>query len=196
MVTRNLIHEEDFLYVWNQILKPKHFYNYYDEFKGENNNWMFDKLVTPDRQAPKREVLELPWFGGISKPYSDQSIGINFGLIDLSTRLKIIAEQTVKTKLQLKRINTNIQFFGQDTLLHTDDTEDTSWTFLVFFNHSWFAEHGGEFILIKPDGSSFTCLPLPNRGVLFRASLHHAGKGPNRFCGTPRLSVACTYVKA
>lgn len=193
MFNKKIIYREDDIFIWDQILETKDFLNYFQEFNDLNNNWRFNKVVSETQIPDKRETIELPWFGNISKPYNPQGIGDNLNLLDLSSKLKIIAEQTLKTKLDLVRINTNIQFFGQESMLHQDATSDNFWTFLVFFNISWLAEHGGEFLLIRPDNTTFLSLPLPNRGILFKASLFHKGCAPNKFCGTPRFSVACTY---
>lgn len=195
MMYEKIAHKEDNIFVWDQILEPKQFLNYYQEFDAVNNNWRFNKTVSPSQDPNKREPIEPPWFGGLSKPYDEQGIGDNINLLDLSSRLKIIAEQTLKVRLHLTRINTNIQFFGQDTRLHVDALSDNFWSFLVFFNTTWLCEHGGEFLLIRPDNTMFSSLPLPNRGILFKANLFHKGCAPNRFCGVPRLSVACTYTE-
>ena len=194
MLREKIVHKEDNIFIWDQILEIKDFLNYAQEFDPSNNNWRFNKLIFNETVTEKR-IIEFPIFGGISKPYNQQGIGDNINLLDLSSRLKIIAEQTLKVKLNLTRINTNIQFFGQDSLLHIDASTDNFWTFLVFFNTNWLADHGGEFLLIRPDNSTLSSLPIPNRGLLFRANLYHKGCAPNRVCGTPRFSVACTYTE-
>lgn len=193
MLHEKIVHKEDHIFVWDQILETKNFLKYFQEFNDLHNNWRFNKIVSDSQEPGKRETVELPWFGGLSKPYDQQGIGDNLNLLDLSSRLKIIAEQTLRADLHLIRINTNIQFYGQESMLHQDALSDNFWTFLVFFNVKWLAEHGGEFMLIRSDNTTFSSLPLPNRGILFRANLFHKGCAPNKFCGTPRFSVACTY---
>ena len=155
MLNEKIVHREDDIIIWDEILEPKHFLNYYQEFNDLNNNWRFNKTVSETQVPDKKETIELPWFGNISKPCNPQGIGDNLNLLDLSSRLKIIAEQTLKTKLHLVRINTNIQFFGQETMLHRDALADNFWTFLVFFNPHWLAEHGGEFLIIKQNNTTF-----------------------------------------
>lgn len=193
MINDKLVHKEDKIFVWDQILNTKHFLNYYQEFNCIHNHWDFSKLVSDTQALDRRDIVELPWFGGLAKPANSQGIGDNLNLLDLSSTLKVIAEHTLKVKLQLLRINTNIQFFGQETLLHQDAKSPGFWSFLIFFNPRWLAEHGGEFTLIRPDNTIFSSLPLPNRGILFDAELYHKGCAPNKFCGSPRFSAAFTY---
>jgi len=192
MLREKIAHKEDNIFIWDQILETKDFLNYAQEFDESNNNWKFNKSIFTEH-VNQKEHIELPRFGGLLKPHNEQGIGDNINFLDLSSKLKIIAEQTLKVKLNLTRINTNIQFFGQDMSLHIDASSDNFWTFLIFFNTDWHFDHGGEFLLIRPNNSTLSSLPLPNRGILFKANLYHKGCAPNRFCGSPRFSVACTY---
>lgn len=166
-----------------------------EELNGTYNCWKFNKKVSEKQTSGERKLFELPWFGGLHKPYTFQGIGDNLALIRLSTKLKIIAEQTLNKKLNLVRINTNIQFFGQEGSFHKDAVDEGYWTFLVFLNINWLAEHGGEFLLLREDNSCYSSLPIPNRGILFKANLPHKGSAPNRFCGEPRITVACSYIE-
>ena len=81
------------------------------------------------------------------------------------------------------RINTNIQFHGQDSAFHTDDdyfvdnADARCWTCVVFSEYDWDATWGGQIeIQTEENSEDYIALPFsPNCAVLFDGSLEHRG---------------------
>ena len=177
------------IYRYKDMLSPTEYYSLFDEFNFRYNNL---SIKSGDGTSNKHPRLS------ISKPnpkiqvYSENPrIGDNYVFINLSTRLKLIAEYTIKKKLRLIRINTNIQFAGQDSNFHSDG-DVGYWTFLLFNQLEWDSEWGGEFVCCI--GDDYQYVPyLPNTGCLFAAHNEHKGCAPTIHCTSFRSSVACTF---
>lgn len=176
----------NYVYQFSSVLPPKLFLQGYDEFSLTNNSWM----VKQERQRITDYDRHPYWFG-IEKVRGD-TLGWSNSLIDIGTSLKLIAEHTLKTKLILGRINTNIQTYGMESSFHQDGT-DKDWTFMVFFNNTWNAEWGGDLRIQIDQGDYIGFTPFPNSGILFRADLEHKGDPPNRLCNFLRYSAAFTF---
>ncbi len=168
-----------------------------DEFEPRYNNWIFDKKEfthLPDNEKIP-ETSTYPAWGSLYK-YDNHAgkhgIGYNLKFIQASSVVQTHAEKTIRKRLRLERINTNIQFTGQEATFHTDGTQN-EWTFLVFTHYFWKTEWGGEFIC-QTDDKKYIGVPyIPNNGVLFRADLEHRGSAPNSLCITERKTIAFTY---
>jgi hypothetical protein len=185
------------IYTMETVFKPDFFCEILDEFQPKYNSWIFDKKEVYHLAANETNLQTsvYPAWGSLYK-YDDFSgkngIGNNLKFIKASFIVQTYAEKTLGRKLKLERINTNIQFPGQESTFHCDGSSD-EWTFLVFIHYFWKTEWGGEFIC-QTDEQSYIGIPyLPNNGVLFRADLEHRGSAPNNLCVTERKSLAFTF---
>lgn len=169
------------------VLSCKDFFNLSDEFNPANNNWAFKKSESHG---------ESPLFGHLVDSRGGLSLGANHQLIKFGTTVKILCKKILRKNLKLVRINTNIQFFGQESNFHVDSSPEMSWwTFVLFANPSWSTEWGGQ-LVIQTAASQYIGLPyIPNCGVLFDGSIPHKGESPNRFCLSERKSVAFSFAE-
>ena len=173
----------DKIYSLSNVLSIDNFYKIEDEFN--YNPWIFNK----------KEIEEgdhHPICGTLQKVDYGKNIGDNLVLINIGSILKFNIENILQKNIELKRINTNIQFFGQNSSFH-EDGFNGSWTLVLFCSHHWNTSWGGEFVVQNTD-SDYSYVPyIPNNGVLIPGQLQHIGMPPNRLCTVPRLSIAFTY---
>lgn len=178
---------------WVKDIYPDdYFQSIGEEFNPRYNHICFDK----------REVIGQPCFGtindtavfGSGRAYNN-NLGWNYKLIDASIRARIYAQKILRKNLKLSRVNTNLQFFGQESDWHTDagSSDPTAWSFVVYVNQEWNLTWDGQFVLQTYDGEYINVSPIPNTGVLFNSKLEHRGGAPNRFCMDPRLSLAFIF---
>ena len=167
------------------VLSNKDYDELYDEFNPQYNHWVFNKSENHGNS---------PLFGNLVDSRDEFSIGVNFQMINIGTKINFLAKKILKRNLEMVRINTNIQFFGQESDFHVDCGEDQNWwTFLVFLSDGWDTTWGGEFI-VQTNDRDYIGLPfIPNCGVLFDSKLSHKGSAPNRFCIRERKSVAFAF---
>lgn len=168
----------------HNVLPVDDFFTLNDEFNSHYNTWRFTKCDGgPDH----------PHMGCIAKPIAEHdTIGDNLTLIKYGSILKYQCQEILQRKLKLSRVNTNIQFFGQESSFHTDGL-NTSWTLNLFVNTHWQTEWGGQFIIINGPCEYHYETYIPNNAVLFPAHLDHMGHAPNVLCKVPRMTVAYTY---
>jgi hypothetical protein len=179
---------EDF-YIINDAL-PRHMFD-----------WAFDEF-TPAynfRSSPKYESLHIaphleqyyPTWSALEKPGED-NLGDNLQLIRIGAHVKLLAKKILRRDLELFRVNTNIQKFGEETTFH-DDGRVGTWTFLIYIMPYWDMAWGGDFIIqvSERDYQSVPC--FPNRGILFKGHLQHRGSAPNRLCNFIRQSLAFSF---
>lgn len=174
----NIFHLKD-------IYQPEYFVGLVEEFDPRlTGGWIFSK----------RESKTAPYFGE-TKDTANNGIGINLKLIDAATIAKLHVEHIVKQRLTLTRVNTNIQFFGQDSEFHIDngDCGIPGWTFLVFADTGWNTEWGGEFTICDSSGNYHSIPFIPNCGALFPVHYEHRGLAPNRLCLKERKSLAFMF---
>lgn len=167
------------------VLPPKQFFALADEFTPEYNHWTFKKA--------ERQGVD-PNFGHLADSRDGLSLGGNLRIIELGTRIQLLCRKTLGRNAKLIRVNTNIQFFAQESAFHVDSSPEMNWwTFVLFANESWNTEWGGELIL-QVGASDYLGIPfIPNTGVLFDGSIAHKGAAPNRFALSHRQSVAFSY---
>ena len=165
------------------VLSPDDFFALNDEFNSRHNTWRFTKNDGGENH---------PYRGCIDKPLSIvDTVGDNLTLIKYGSLLKYKCQKILQRRLKLNRVNTNIQFFGQESSFHTDGYD--SWTLNIFVSPYWQTEWGGQFILTTgPDLYHYETY-IPNNGILFPAHLEHMGYAPNVLCKVPRMTVAYTY---
>ena len=165
------------------------FLSAYDEFAPEYNNWFYKT----EYHAADPKIHTHPRRLGLAKCNGVKpTLGWSLPIIAVGSHLKSIAEHKLHKRLTLNRINTNIQFYGQESSFHVDGPPN-SWSFLLFMNQSWDAAWGGHFTIRLSESEYESYLPTPNCAILFPAHLYHKGDAPNRLCMIPRMSIAYTY---
>jgi hypothetical protein len=177
----------DNIYQIKNILPTHDFLTLSEEFNSGYNTWKFNKYeVFDDDDHPVR--------GCIQKPSSirNDTLGDNLNLIKYGSILKFSCEKIIKNRLSLIRINTNIQFFGQESSFHKDGFEG-SWTLNLFMNPNWDTSWGGEFVVQDKEGDYFYYPYIPNNAILFPGDLEHMGHAPNVLSKNPRFTIAFTY---
>lgn len=88
----------------------------------------------------------------------------------------------------LRNVYANGQTFGYDGDFHTDGSEDSSWTFLLYASE---VTDGGLTLFRIPGTKLLSAVePIRNTGVLFKASLVHRGMAPSRDCDALRVTIA------
>lgn len=186
------------VYLIEQVFDKSTWQSLRDEFHPQFNNWIFSKkefTMLPESEQ-SGTTSKYPTWGCVYKPTSttlDEGLqhirlGDNLNFLHAGSTLKLHAEKMLQRRLDLFRINTNIQFFGQESTFHKDG-HDTDWSFLVFMNNMWDSLWGGAFDIHRRHSIPY----IPNNGILFRASLLHKGSAPNRLCPIERTSIAFTY---
>ena len=174
----------DELIALKDILSLKEFYQIQDEF--QYTQWDFNKKENTESDAyPRRGELRKPKYGN--------TLGDNITFLNIGSRLKLHVEKILRKKIELRRINTNIQFFGQHSSFHKDSTTKSAWTLIIFCNKIWDTNWGGEFVIQNNEGDYSYVPYIPNTGVLIPAWLEHQGLPPSRLCNSPRISLAFTY---
>ena len=89
---------------------------------------------------------------------------------------------------ELRNVYANGQTFGHDGDFHTDGTEDSNWTFLIYATE---VSDGGLTLFRIPDTKLLSAVePIRNTGVLFKANLVHKGMAPSRDCNALRVTIA------
>jgi len=156
-----------------------------DEFRPINNHWGFNKSEKHGQE---------PSFGHLLDCRNNKTLGANYKLIDVGSKLKLYCQKILRKNVDLMRISTNIQFFGQESNFHVDSGPEMHWwTLVLFANMQWSTEWGGE-LTIQTGPSDYLGLPyIPNCGVLFDGSIPHKGSAPNRFAIVERRSVAFSF---
>ena len=176
----------DNIYQIKNILPAKDFLLIVEEFNSLYNPWKFTK-----------NEAEIGWKhpnrGCLHKPHSNvDTIGDNLLFIKYGSHLKYVCEKYIGKRLKLHRINTNIQFFGQESDFHKDGFEG-SWTLNLFVNKDWDTLWGGHFVVQTEDKDYFYYPYIPNNAILFPGNLEHMGHAPNVCSWIPRLTIAFTY---
>ena len=128
---------------------------------------------------------------------SRDGIGDNLKLISQSPKIKLAIKKVLRVPfdIHLNRINTNIQFSGQETTFHTDGS-GWCWTAVLFTELNWNTNWGGEFVCLTNEGDYAYVPYIPGNLVLFDATQEHKGSCPNFSTKNFRSSVAWTYCKS
>ena len=179
------------LWRFDKVLSRNDYFILLEEFDPYYNHWCFTKSEYKGKEirAKKNQILPPNW-GTLMKPRLG-GIGDNIVFINFAESLKYLVQKTIKRKVQLTRINTNIQFPLQESTFHPDGDID-SWTLILFVCKGWDPSWGGDFLCL--DGDQQESVPCrPNTGVLFNASLMHRGIAPNQFALFERKTIAFTY---
>jgi len=175
--------KEKNIYLLEEVYKLDYYNTLLDEFSFFYNNWFFSKT----------EDLNSPFFGLLGDTHDDE-IGVNHKLLDAAVIAKFHAKKILKRNLNLIRLNTNIQFFGQESDFHEDSNLDHRvWSMIIFMADTWNVTWGGEFIVQYAPKNYFGVPFIPNHGVLFDGKMSHKGSAPNRFCKSERKTLAFLF---
>tara|TARA_Y100000004_G_scaffold167773_1_gene200589 strand:+ start:254 stop:856 length:603 start_codon:yes stop_codon:yes gene_type:complete len=190
----------DEIFVVKEIFTDDYMDTIIDEFQWPYNHITFTKKENPN--DPR--FGELVDTSGLMDHIFNNDIGWNYKFMDASIYAKHAARKILKTDLKLVRIQSNIQFFGQESDWHTDysdnDGPGAAWSFVIYINDDWDMTYDGQFVIATghPEDPShtkeyFNVSCIPNTGVLFNARLDHRGGAPNRFCNKHRMSLAFMF---
>ncbi len=186
--------------IWgiDEVFNDSYYTKGLEEFNAKWTHWEFMK-----KETNPGDPMVFPKFGNVYKP-KWYKLGDNLTFIELAEIAKYTVMKLLKRRVVLSRINTNIQFAGQEAAFH-EDGGPKQWTLLCFMQTHWEAEWGGPFqILVEgPSPGPLEIPPFeeilvpfaPNKGVLFRGDYMHRGNAPNTLCPTERLSLAFTYTE-
>jgi len=184
------------IYTIDDVLAPRYYENLLEEFIPAHNNWVFRKK---EWNAGSKDD-KYPMWGNLMKAtnvmnkdeYTYDMLGDNHVLLNVGSVGTLIVGSILKKPVELMRVNTNIQFMGQESTFHQDGFPD-NWTLCIFVSERWDGEWGGEFLCENSFGDYSGFAYKPNCAILFRASLMHKGNAPNRFAPLERKSIAYTY---
>ena len=187
------------IYSHKNILPSAYWNPLQDEFDPTNNNWIFDKnevhydseVKTHCRGFIKKYFAEEVLVRGVGS----QGIGDNLLFIKIGEYLKTSAKKVIRKPIKLIRINTNIQFLGQESNFHVDGPPDKeTWTLVVFANKDWNVEWGGAFVRYDDKNNKYDHVAaIPNTAALFEATSDHKGMAPTIHAIYPRMTIAFTY---
>ena len=166
------------LYCIDSFFSDSNFHTALQEFTPCYNSWVFNKSEGYSDNTPVIGYLD---------KISSNGIGENLPLINLGITAKYSCQKILRKNFSLERVNTNIQFFGQESSFHVDGP-DNFWSLVIFMSPFWSPEWGGEFVI-----NDQTVPYASNRAVLFKADIMHKGNAPNRYCVHPRLSLAFLF---
>ena len=185
------------LWTYDNILSREDYFSLMDEFKGEYNPWMFYKKEHFSYKCDGSKIRDrmghvpYPKWGALHKPTKDE-LGDSLPLISIGEKLKYIVQKELKHTVKLERINTNIQFPGQEGTYHFDGNT-YMYTLIVMVCEGWESQWGGDFVCVDEKDNHEIVPYRPNRGVLFKADYKHRGSSPNQFSWLERKTIAFTY---
>ena len=160
-----------------------------DEFDKGYNGIGFQK-----QEKIGNDIRSRPFWSNIKKPSTEDQFtdyGDILSFIKWAEVYKYSVKKILRKNVELIRINTNIQYYCQETTFHQDGGPDR-WTLLLFLATHWDTNWGGEFICQYKD--TYHGIPfIPGNAVLFNANLWHRGSAPNIMARDLRRSIAFTY---
>ena len=182
------------IYEIESVLSVDDWKKVHAEFNPVYNNWIFKKKEFDQLPISERstQTALFPTWGCVAKLVDDDGVGDNHVFLNTSVLVKFTAQKILQKRLELVRINTNIQYTGMESMYHQDGN-DTEWTFLIFMSKFWEPNWGGEFVCWNDDDTYRGFPYIPNNGIMFRADLRHKGAAPNILCKAPRFTIAFTY---
>ena len=162
------------LWKFDKVLSRNDYFILLEEFDPFYNHWCFTKSEYKGKEthAKKNQILPPNW-GTLKKPRLG-GVGDNIVFINFAERLKYLVQKTIKRKVQLTRINTNIQFPGQEGTYHFDGNTHM-YTLIVMVCEGWESQWGGDFVCVDEKDNHEIVPYRPNRGVLFKADYKHRG---------------------
>lgn len=189
------------IWIYEDVVSRSDYFALLDEFKPEFNHWAFNKRehnsYVLDGMKIKNKMGHIPYptWGALTKASNRNAVdglGDNTALIGIGEKLKYKVMKEVGKKCTMVRVNTNIQFPGQEGTYHYDGGSN-AYTMIVMVTEGWESQWGGDFICVGEDDKHEVVPYRPNRGVLFQANYKHRGSAPNQFSWLERKTVAFTY---
>jgi hypothetical protein len=92
--------------------------------------------------------------------------------------------------LKPERILLNLFNHGDSSWIHKDSEEPNSYTAVIFLNHMWDINWGGDTVLVDGDEIITTFTPQPGKFVLFNSSYEHGARPVSREAPYPRFAIA------
>jgi len=100
-------------------------------------------------------------------------------------------ENLINQPLTVIRQYANGHTYGLGGQTHQDDTREGCYTLLYYANPEWQQIWHGETVYYDEQEEIMAAIkPAPNRGVFFDSRIPHAGRGPSRYFGGLRVTVA------
>ncbi len=192
------------IWTYKDVVSRSDYFALLEEFRPEFNHWAFNKRehhsYNLDGIRIRNKVGHIPYptWGSLIKASNRKAeqvngLGDNLVLINIGEKLKYKASKEIGRRLKMVRVNTNIQFPGQEGTFHYDGGSN-AYTMIVMVTEGWEAQWGGDFVCIGEDNFTTVSVPYrPNYGVLFQANYKHRGSAPNQFSWLERKTVAFTY---
>ena len=182
--------------VWSidDILDKDDYVSMLEEFRPHFNNWVFIKKDQDMPIDPGEDIIHYPkWGQHVKHGGGEQGIGDNLFFIKIGELLKYkVVQRLLRKNVELKRVNTNIQFPQQESTMHLDSGHN-GWTMLLFVCPYWNPQWGGEFQVQSDDRRMHYVSYNANCGALINGNLLHRGLAPNHISPIERMSIAYTY---
>ena len=108
--------------------------------------------------------------------------------------IKLKLQKHLRQNLNLIRVHSNGNTFGQSTRFHIDFKNNDIWTFILFTEIDWNTQWGGEFVVYDPICQVYRYVPyIPNSGALIPSNWEHYGAAPNETTDNLRTTLAFSY---
>ena len=163
------------LWVWDNKIDDEFIFQ--KDKESDNYHWEFNNTAARPSFPNNRKSSSMFWGCGIFPNEEIKNQYINLA--------KFCSAYLFKRKiLKFNRISLNGQTLGQDGLCHIDieNSDQNEKTLMVYLNHKWDKEWGGEFQVLKSfsDDSEidFSIDFKPGRIILFDSDLIHRAKAP------------------
>jgi hypothetical protein len=91
--------------------------------------------------------------------------------------------------MSLMRCYTNAHTYGVEGYPHTDSKRTADQTVVLYLNHYWRREWGGETVLYDGQDIAHAEIPYYNRALMFPGIAWHAAKGVSRICTDLRMTL-------
>lgn len=90
-----------------------------------------------------------------------------------------------------ERVIVNMYNHGDSSWLHTDCSQGTCWTAIIFMNEYWDKNWGGDFVMVDSEGEILhSCAPTPGKFILFNGTILHGARPVSREAEFARMGIA------
>lgn len=159
--------------IWDDYLDD----NFILDLDEDSNNysWRLDNVANRKSFPYKRKGSHLFW--GSTFPSLEKSPKT------ISSVYNFIIKELVQSSFNLESIALNGQSLGQNGTTHIDSYYNTGYrTLMVFINHKWQKEWGGEFQLLENNNNKAKIIKtieyVPGRIIIFDGNIPHRGLAP------------------
>lgn len=141
-------------------------------------DWQYDNVANT-QSYPNRKKGTHKFFGSTIYRKSKESVPLSKNISGL---YEFIEQNLIKDSYSVELIQLNGQFIGQDGSVHIDYSNDNNidYTLMVFINHRWQKEWGGNFQLYDDyNGNIIKDIEyVPGRIIFFNGLIPHKGLAP------------------